>query len=611
MSVLSVLLLILVSCSKKGVDEAVIFNPKDPKAGEKITVKFYPKRLMEPKGQKYTVYLIYQLFDSQGVKTNRVEMIKKNNYRKADIATKTGDYLLSLKFEDNMGRFEDKSGYGWNIQIQDNKGNVQRNSFYKLGSIYNKKERNINFPDYKKAIEYFNQELTLFPDNYKVWIDLWYSSLRLTTEPAKEFEKIKLELDSLLTNEPESADLLSLAFNAKLKFLNDFEEAQRISNRILSDYKNYDKIHEIAYAAILLRNKANTNAVINDLEEYVKKTKNMEYLKMAYYQLSDLYRQQKRFNEATAIFQKYLSIDSTNISIRLNLANNYVRNGNYKLAQRIIDNAKRLNLTDLNLQNNPWDSPEERESKSNLTQCQILSTQAALDFETKSYRSAIENRKKCLKFRTPFPAYEWEKIGDTYLRMAEIDSAQQAFIKAVSINSSQEGAIKKLKNLFQQNGKSAKNFDTFLKDAVQYELKISAKVAPSAGLIDLKDNNVNVSQQDGKIIVLVFWDSWSDACKREIPSLNELKDSYKKNSKVLFWAVSVEAPVSINKFIRETPFHFHLFHSGFDVKRKFNVIGFPTHIIIDAESKIRFTHVGFSNRIKSELNKEIQFLIDE
>jgi len=246
-----------------------------------------------------------------------------------------------------------------------------------------------------------------------------------------------------------------------------------------------------------------------------------------------------------------------------------------------------------------------------LTRCQILSTQAALNFEMKNYRSAIRDRKKCIELRSPFPAYEWEKIGDIYLRMAEIDSARQAYIKAVSINSSQDGAIDKLKIIFQRDGKSLTQFDVYLNDAVKKELKASAKAAPAVKLTDLKGNELSVTQQKGKIVVLVFWDTWSDACKKEIPRLNELKESLRNNSDVLFWAVSVEAPVSINKFIRETPFHFHLFCSGIEAKRKFKVIGFPTHFIIDADGKIRFARVGFSGDIRSELNREIQILIDE
>jgi peroxiredoxin len=234
-----------------------------------------------------------------------------------------------------------------------------------------------------------------------------------------------------------------------------------------------------------------------------------------------------------------------------------------------------------------------------------------LDFKSKNYRRAIENRKKCIELKTPFPAYEWEKIGDIYLKTGETDSAQKAYIAAVTINASQDGAKNKLKNIFLQHGNSETQFKAFLDNAVKNELKASAKAAPEVKLTDLDSKELSLTQQKRKIIVLVFWDTWSDACKKEIPKLNELKEAFKNNSSVLFWAVSMEQPVSINKFTRETPFHFHLFYSGTEAKRKFNVIGFPTHLVIDKEGKIRFTHIGFSENINSELRQEIQLLLDE
>ena len=111
--------------------------------------------------------------------------------------------------------------------------------------------------------------------------------------------------------------------------------------------------------------------------------------------------------------------------------------------------------------------------------------------------------------------------------------------------------------------------------------------------------------------MLTFWDSWSAACKQEIPPLNTLVDDFKNNPKVLFWAISVEAPVSINKFIREQPFSYLQFHSGYEVKKMFNIIGFPTHVVIDAEGKIRFTHIGYSQDIHIQLKNEINNLLKE
>ena len=193
----------------------------------------------------------------------------------------------------------------------------------------------------------------------------------------------------------------------------------------------------------------------------------------------------------------------------------------------------------------------------------------------------------------------------------EQDSARKAYIKAVSLNSTQNGAIDKLKILFKEKQAPTSQFDSYLSRAIRDELKASAKPAPDILLTDLQSNKVDLNGQKGEITVLIFWDTWSEACQKEIDGLNELKEIFHDRKEVSFWAVSVEDPASIKKFIRDTPFNFRLFHSGFSAKSAFDVIGFPTHLIIDGNGRIRFTHVGFSKNIKSELEEEIQLLLDE
>jgi len=142
-------------------------------------------------------------------------------------------------------------------------------------------------------------------------------------------------------------------------------------------------------------------------------------------------------------------------------------------------------------------------------------------------------------------------------------------------------------------------------------LKASAKIAPEFDLTDLEGNLFRISEQQGKVVLLTFWDSWSSACQQEIPQLNKLASEFRDNPNVILWAISVEAPISINKFIRENSFSFHLFHSAIEVKKLFNVIGFPTHIVIDGSGKIRYTHIGYSKNIQHQLKKEIESILKE
>ncbi len=602
--------IVIAFCSKRS-DQVVAWKPEHPKAGEKVTINFRPQRLVKSEQQSLLIFMGYQLVQEQAVKTFRIPMVSKKQFWQATIKTEPGTYLLRLKFEDQLDRVEDNNGWGWNIVIRDGIGNIIRNTGYKLGVIFSQEKRSGFGPDYFKSYDQFKHELSSFPENYQVWFDLWITTLKETNWSKQQLDKITFQLDSILTNSKPSADVLALAYNTQWKVLNDYKSAIKYGEIILSKYENYPKKDEIEYSMIFLKSGGNRDVIDSELLKFIDQSKDPEYLKKAYYQLGISFQQRQIIDESIKYFQSYIELEPHDIQIRLKLANLLIKKQDYELAQQMIDQAQ-ANCVDENyFQTNPWEEPAQRREWLKVDQCQILSTQATLETARQSYQLAIQNRKQVIELGTPFPAFEWVKIGDIYFQSGQLDSAQQAYIKALSINNAQEDAINKLKFIYRLTKGDDVNFYDYLRTEIDKELKASAKFAPDFELVDLEGNMLRLADQKGKVVVLTFWDSWSTACQQEIPQLNALVDEVKNNSLILFWAISVEAPVSINRFINQNPFYYHHFHSGYQIKKLFNVIGFPTHVIIDQSGKIRYTHIGYSPQIQQELKKEIELLLQE
>jgi peroxiredoxin/Tfp pilus assembly protein PilF len=607
------ILIVLISiygCSKQGT-EVVNWKPGQPKAGEKVTVTFNPQRLVKTEGQEQTIFMVCKLIGDQESKTIRIPMDSKRKSWQGSVKTDPGTYLLRLKFEDQMDRVEDNDGIGWNIIIRDDKNNIAKNTHDKLGVIFDQERASGFVPNYDRAYQEFSQELALCPNNFDTWFDLWNLKLKKSNWSKQQIQQVNIQLDSLLQKSKQNADLLALAFNTYWKILKNPKTAVENGNLILTNFKSYPDREAIEYAMIFLKYGGNPEAVINELINFSQRATSTEYLKSAYYQLGVIFQNFHNPDESIKYFQKYIELAPNDVSVRLNLANIFLRKQDFNAARQMIDGARVANTDENYFQTNPWEEPQQRRAQLNLNQSQILSTEAALESALQNYPLAIQLRKKVIEQGTPFPAFEWSKIGDIYSRSGELDSAQQAYVKAVSINSAQEDAIDKLRFIYQLSTKDTSGFDSFLKEAIAKELKASAKPAPDFALTDLDGEPYQLSEQKGKVVILTFWDSWSSACQQEIPQLNALVEQFKDNQNVVFWAISVEAPISINKFIKENPFHYHLFHSGFEAKQLFKVIGFPTHVIIDPTGKIRFTHIGYSENIQSQLKKEILSILEE
>jgi thiol-disulfide isomerase/thioredoxin len=125
---------------------------------------------------------------------------------------------------------------------------------------------------------------------------------------------------------------------------------------------------------------------------------------------------------------------------------------------------------------------------------------------------------------------------------------------------------------------------------------------------DLEGIKMNLDDSTGKIIVLNFWFINCGPCRKEIPDLNNLVDSFSKD-KVEFVAVGLDSRDDIEKFIKSMPFKYRIVPDGRNIATNYGIRGYPTHAIIDQEGKIYFHTTGLAMNTIYWLKKSIKELI--
>jgi len=68
-------------------------------------------------------------------------------------------------------------------------------------------------------------------------------------------------------------------------------------------------------------------------------------------------------------------------------------------------------------------------------------------------------------------------------------------------------------------------------------------------LSSLKSEKVNLSQSEGRVILINFWATWCPPCVAEMPELQELYDAY--GDKVDFYFITNESPEKVNLFLKK------------------------------------------------------------
>jgi len=140
-----------------------------------------------------------------------------------------------------------------------------------------------------------------------------------------------------------------------------------------------------------------------------------------------------------------------------------------------------------------------------------------------------------------------------------------------------------------------------------------ANAAPSAAAdftLDGVDGKVTLSELRGKVIYLDFWASWCTPCRQSFPWMNDMQEKYgKQGLKVI--AVNLDKENELAKeFIAATKPHFTIaFDPEGSVAEQYQVMGMPSSYLIGRDGKLHGSHIGFRNKDKAELEKNIAELI--
>ena len=131
--------------------------------------------------------------------------------------------------------------------------------------------------------------------------------------------------------------------------------------------------------------------------------------------------------------------------------------------------------------------------------------------------------------------------------------------------------------------------NSFANEAINIKnLSINEKLKKYDGLtfLDDKNNQLNLSDYNGKLILLNFWATWCSPCKEEMPSLDKLQINSKLNNLKIF-------PINVGQDNLEKSSKFFndlkiknlkfFFDSPITLAKKFKLRGIPTSILINKD----------------------------
>src|SRR6201984_2181891 len=119
---------------------------------------------------------------------------------------------------------------------------------------------------------------------------------------------------------------------------------------------------------------------------------------------------------------------------------------------------------------------------------------------------------------------------------------------------------------------------------------------PEFSVKDLQGRELTSADLRGKVVLIDFWATWCQPCKKEMPGYQKLLDQYGPPGFVVigFKFDTMQETAAPGRFARKIGVHYPLAVASDELKLKFGGIeGLPTTMLYDRQGVLRQKIIGF------------------
>jgi len=121
---------------------------------------------------------------------------------------------------------------------------------------------------------------------------------------------------------------------------------------------------------------------------------------------------------------------------------------------------------------------------------------------------------------------------------------------------------------------------------------------------------VSLGTLKGKVVLVDFWATWCDPCKKSFPKLQELYTKYQASGLEIVGVSEDDENQGIAEFGQAHGAKFPLgWDSGKSIAGQWKPPNMPSSFLIDKSGIVRFAHLGYHDGDEAELEKELKTLL--
>lgn len=122
-------------------------------------------------------------------------------------------------------------------------------------------------------------------------------------------------------------------------------------------------------------------------------------------------------------------------------------------------------------------------------------------------------------------------------------------------------------------------------------------IIQNATFTDLDGNPVDLSEYEGKLVLIDFWESWCGPCLQVFPAMEDLREEYPDQFEVLAVTVGLtEGPEEAKQFAEENGYPFTWLYDEDGLFEKLGGTGIPFKAYIDPDGELIEIEMGSRGR---------------
>jgi peroxiredoxin len=121
---------------------------------------------------------------------------------------------------------------------------------------------------------------------------------------------------------------------------------------------------------------------------------------------------------------------------------------------------------------------------------------------------------------------------------------------------------------------------------------------------------VSLKAMEGKVVVVDFWATWCEPCKKSFPKLQDLNVKYKASGLEVVGVSEDDEKTGIKEFGATYGAKFPLgWDDGKSMAGKWQPKSMPASFIVDRKGIVRFAHLGYHDGDEVEIEREVKSLL--